>query len=95
MSEAPMHLQVRYGPDAPPLAEQLGLDPEHSYCRTAQMLLDGVTESLAQDRTTSHKARERRQLITERLVRYYRQGRLLEGRDEPQGGTQCMTVTTG
>ena len=71
---------VRYGPDAPPIAEQLGYDPSEEACETAQMVLDGITQAFADGNMTPQSVRKLRQEVTESLIRRLDPETVISGR---------------
>lgn len=70
---------VRFGPDVPPISEQLGLAPED--CETEQMALDVIVEVYAKGDITIQKAAILREEIVESLTRRLRPDLNVIGRD--------------
>lgn len=66
------HLEIRYGPSAPPVAEQLEIDPENEcendYVTTAQIVLDAIAEGRRKNTTSPEYAAVLRQEVVERLI---------------------------
>ena len=76
-AEADQALEIHYGPGAPPLAQQLGIETAGQdqdsidFLETAQMFLDGMTRSLAAGNATVESAMRMRQQTTEVVVRRF------------------------
>ncbi len=77
-------IELLYGPDAPPMIEQLGLDAAEmgredlNAIVLAQIALNAISEVVA-DGGDMEEARRRRQAITERLAARFLPGDVVHG----------------
>lgn len=68
------HFEVRYGCSAPPIAEQLDIDANDHEVQSAQIALDGITQSLHMRRMQIDHATAVRQEITDKLLEKFKPG---------------------